>query len=279
MVKALEKTNTKGSGFSAFCKKVPKCESQTSSGEVADLSDYAGKTIHEVKERRVCVCVCVSQRKTKDRADGMREKSAHCPRRDWLPTHLVVHSFTKSTCAWIQWNWIDLTYALDCWSPMSAGSSLKQKQGMTQFSSSWEMLFNKAGQNRSRCTRQPCTLFHHWRWADSPRQHVHNLRRTTGLSTCVNAKGAVESNPCIPHWHRRVSAESQGLPLLARNVSWTEGLRLTMWSVHDASSTPKPRSHWCNMTLLQDHGPKSVLTLRIWVIGIFWSLLTITATT
>ena len=47
MVKALEKTNTKGSGFSAFCKKVPECESQTSSGEVADLSDYAGKTIHE----------------------------------------------------------------------------------------------------------------------------------------------------------------------------------------------------------------------------------------
>ena len=30
----------------------------------------------------VCVCVCVCQRKTKDRADGMREKSAHCPRRD-----------------------------------------------------------------------------------------------------------------------------------------------------------------------------------------------------
>ena len=25
------------------------------------------------------VCVCVCQRKTKDRADGMREKSAHCP--------------------------------------------------------------------------------------------------------------------------------------------------------------------------------------------------------
>ena len=47
MVKALEKTNTKGSGFSAFCKGVPECESQTSSGEVADLSDYAGKTIHE----------------------------------------------------------------------------------------------------------------------------------------------------------------------------------------------------------------------------------------
>ena len=44
MVKALKKTNTKGSGFSAFCKKVPECESQTSSGEVADLSDYAGKT-------------------------------------------------------------------------------------------------------------------------------------------------------------------------------------------------------------------------------------------
>ena len=30
----------------------------------------------------VCVCVCVCQRKTKDRADGMREKSAHFPRRD-----------------------------------------------------------------------------------------------------------------------------------------------------------------------------------------------------
>ena len=49
MVKALEKTNTKGSGFSAFCKKVPKCESQTSSGEMADLSDYAGKTIRHLK--------------------------------------------------------------------------------------------------------------------------------------------------------------------------------------------------------------------------------------
>ena len=30
----------------------------------------------------VCVCVCVCQRKTKDRADGMKEKSAHSPRRD-----------------------------------------------------------------------------------------------------------------------------------------------------------------------------------------------------
>ena len=31
----------------------------------------------------VCVCVCVMcQRKAKDRADGMREKSAHSPRRD-----------------------------------------------------------------------------------------------------------------------------------------------------------------------------------------------------
>ena len=44
MVKALEKTNTKGSGFSTL---VPECESQTSRGEVADLSDYAGKTIRE----------------------------------------------------------------------------------------------------------------------------------------------------------------------------------------------------------------------------------------
>ena len=33
----------------------------------------------------MCVCVCVCQRKTKDRADGMREKSAHCPRRDSNP--------------------------------------------------------------------------------------------------------------------------------------------------------------------------------------------------
>ena len=30
----------------------------------------------------VCVCVCVCQRETKDRADGVREKSAHFPRRD-----------------------------------------------------------------------------------------------------------------------------------------------------------------------------------------------------
>ena len=30
----------------------------------------------------MCVCVCVCQRKTKDRADGVREKSAHCPRWD-----------------------------------------------------------------------------------------------------------------------------------------------------------------------------------------------------
>ena len=29
-----------------------------------------------------CTCVCVCRRKTKDRADGMKEKSAHCPRRD-----------------------------------------------------------------------------------------------------------------------------------------------------------------------------------------------------
>ena len=43
-------------------------------------------------EMSVCVCVCVCvracarvcacQRKTKDRADGMREKSSPCPRRD-----------------------------------------------------------------------------------------------------------------------------------------------------------------------------------------------------
>ena len=32
--------------FSA-CKKVPTCEGQTSSGEWADSSDYAGETIHE----------------------------------------------------------------------------------------------------------------------------------------------------------------------------------------------------------------------------------------
>ena len=36
---------------------------------------------------RVCVCVCVCQRKTKDRADGMREKSAHCPGRDVCACH------------------------------------------------------------------------------------------------------------------------------------------------------------------------------------------------
>ena len=30
----------------------------------------------------VCVCVCVCQKKTKDRADGMSEKSARSPRRD-----------------------------------------------------------------------------------------------------------------------------------------------------------------------------------------------------
>ena len=39
----------------------------------------------------VCVCVCVKERR-KDRADGMREKSAHCPRRDsnlylWIRAH------------------------------------------------------------------------------------------------------------------------------------------------------------------------------------------------
>ena len=33
-------------------------------------------------KKSVCVCVCVCQRKTKDRADGMKEKSAHCLRRD-----------------------------------------------------------------------------------------------------------------------------------------------------------------------------------------------------
>ena len=30
----------------------------------------------------VCVCVCVCQSKIKDRADGMRGKSGHFPRRD-----------------------------------------------------------------------------------------------------------------------------------------------------------------------------------------------------
>ena len=44
MVKALEKTNTKGSGFSAFCKKYQSVKVKPLSGEVADLSDYAGKT-------------------------------------------------------------------------------------------------------------------------------------------------------------------------------------------------------------------------------------------
>ena len=34
---------------------------------------------------RVYVCVYVCQRKTKDRADGMREKSAHSPRQDLNP--------------------------------------------------------------------------------------------------------------------------------------------------------------------------------------------------
>ena len=42
----------------------------------------------------VCVCVCVCQRKTKDRADGVREKSAHCPRRDsnryWMCSRVCV---------------------------------------------------------------------------------------------------------------------------------------------------------------------------------------------
>ena len=38
--------------------------------------------VHAYVTVYVCVCVCVCQRKTKDRADGMREKSAHCPRRD-----------------------------------------------------------------------------------------------------------------------------------------------------------------------------------------------------
>ena len=50
MGKALENTDMKESGFSAFCKEVPKCESQTSSGEVADLSDYAGKRFVKVNQ-------------------------------------------------------------------------------------------------------------------------------------------------------------------------------------------------------------------------------------
>ena len=36
----------------------------------------------------VCVCVCVYQRKTKDRADGMREKSAHVPSTGFEPVSL-----------------------------------------------------------------------------------------------------------------------------------------------------------------------------------------------
>ena len=41
-----------GVRFSAFCKKIPKCESQTSSGEVADLSDYAGVTAYSFPPRK-----------------------------------------------------------------------------------------------------------------------------------------------------------------------------------------------------------------------------------
>ena len=44
------------------------------------------KAIHLSRFVCVCfcvnVCVCMCQRKMKDRADSMREKRAHCPRRD-----------------------------------------------------------------------------------------------------------------------------------------------------------------------------------------------------
>ena len=57
-----------------------------------ETSAKTGINVEEVRKlqegnrerERECACVCVRvcQRKTKDRADGMREKSAHCPRRD-----------------------------------------------------------------------------------------------------------------------------------------------------------------------------------------------------
>ena len=64
MVKALEKTNTKGSRYSTFCKKVPKCESQTSSGEVVNWSDYTGKTIREGESAWPLVLRCTQGKHT-----------------------------------------------------------------------------------------------------------------------------------------------------------------------------------------------------------------------
>ena len=53
------------------------------------------------------MCVCVCQRKTKDRADGMREKSAHCPRRDsnlylWDTRPLCFRVVCVCVCAFVR---------------------------------------------------------------------------------------------------------------------------------------------------------------------------------
>ena len=51
----IREDKSEGVRFLRIFKKVPKCESQTSSGEVADLSDYAGKTIREGESARPLV--------------------------------------------------------------------------------------------------------------------------------------------------------------------------------------------------------------------------------
>ena len=53
-----------------------------SSLDLLTLTEDRHQIFEEVKKVCVCVCVCVCQRKTKDRADGMKEKSAHSRRRD-----------------------------------------------------------------------------------------------------------------------------------------------------------------------------------------------------
>ena len=50
--------------------------------KIGNVNAPARWLTHVPSHSCVCVCVCVCQRKTKDRADGMREESARSPRRD-----------------------------------------------------------------------------------------------------------------------------------------------------------------------------------------------------
>ena len=54
-----------------------------------------------------CVCVCVCQRKTKDRADGMREKRCPLPSTGFEPVPLVCVCVTaKPESSWPGMSWV-----------------------------------------------------------------------------------------------------------------------------------------------------------------------------